>query len=190
MLPMMRPRRLLDNTTVTRYDDAKESESVYFVEGDSKFAYSRSAILNSGTLLISSSLTSSSDKEDPNVIHNNFETIMAILVSFDTKRTQAVLRPVQIVSGIPWSTISGLFRKANIGMGEGNSKNNEMQFLQYLTFGIMQKCNANPLLGAFMRSNSSKRRPHYTSRHEFERKFGSHIEKCRNRLEFARYIIS
>ncbi|KAL3532259.1 hypothetical protein ACH5RR_005780 [Cinchona calisaya] len=76
--------------------------------------------------LISSSSTSSSDKEDQNVVHNNFETIMELVESFGTKRTQAVIRPVQIVSSIPWSTISGLFRKANLRMEEGNSENNEI----------------------------------------------------------------
>ncbi|KAL3532254.1 hypothetical protein ACH5RR_005775 [Cinchona calisaya] len=98
--------------------------------------------------LISSSSTSSSDKEDPNVVHNNLETILELVESFGTKRTQAVIRPVQIISSIPWSTISGLFRKANLRMGEGNSENNEIAIPSVSHLWRYAKVQCKPFIGS------------------------------------------
>ncbi|KAL3532255.1 hypothetical protein ACH5RR_005776 [Cinchona calisaya] len=119
-------RRLLDNTIVTlRYNDARESDSFILLKEIRKslrisnnnghhinevlirkFVYSRSVNI-SGFMnsLISTSSTSSSDEEDPNVVHNNFKTIMELVEYFGTKRTQVVLRPVKMVSNVPWPTM-------------------------------------------------------------------------------------
>lgn len=74
----------------------------------------------------SSSDSSLSDKEEEdeeeeervkelNSIKKNVETMVELVESFGlgNKRAQSILKPVKVVSNIPWSTVSGLFRKGS-----------------------------------------------------------------------------
>ncbi|CAI9100929.1 OLC1v1038120C2 [Oldenlandia corymbosa var. corymbosa] len=62
-----------------------------------------------------SSSSSSDDDEDPDLVHNNINEILHMVESFATKRNGGgILKPVRVVSAIPWSSISGMFRKGNL----------------------------------------------------------------------------
>lgn len=63
------------------------------------------------------------DVDDPDVIHENVGAILDMVESMGNKRAQAILKPVKMVSDIPWSSISGMFRKGTLQHGEENSNN-------------------------------------------------------------------
>nr|XP_027083814.1 putative UPF0481 protein At3g02645 [Coffea arabica] len=99
--------------------------------------------------LTSSSSSSSTDGENPGVFrNNNLEAILELVETFGNKRTQDLLRPVKLVSSIPWSTISGLFRKGNVGTKEQNSEDDEIEIPSVSHLWRYAKVQCKPFIGS------------------------------------------
>lgn len=115
-----RPRHLLDlmyrllvNTSAQNYDISLQSpmrEVPIFVDIEQ-----------------SSSSTSSGGGEDQDkdseAVKNNVGAILDVVQStLGNKQTEAILKPVQVIANIPWSSISGIFRKGTLRNGDGKEK--------------------------------------------------------------------
>ncbi|XP_027182328.1 putative UPF0481 protein At3g02645 [Coffea eugenioides] len=96
----------------------------------------------------SSSSSSSTDSEDPDVIHNNLEALLDLVETIAPKPTQHFLRPVKVVSSIPWSTISGLYRKGDLGTGEQNSGHGEIAIPSVSHLWRYAKVQCKPFIGS------------------------------------------
>ncbi|KAL3535945.1 hypothetical protein ACH5RR_004406 [Cinchona calisaya] len=103
--------------------------------------------LNSPSSSITSS-SSSSKKEDPDIVHNNLDAILDLVESMGTKRTKDLLKPVMVVSSIPWSTISGIFRKSNLGIHEENSEDSEISIPSVSHLWRYAKVQCKPFIGS------------------------------------------
>ncbi|KAI5674444.1 hypothetical protein M9H77_14808 [Catharanthus roseus] len=86
---------------------------------------------------------------DSELFQENVGAILEMVGSMGDKRTQAVLKPVKIVSDIPWSSISGLFRKGTLHHGEENNLNDEIAIpsISYLWRYAEVKCRPAPAGG-------------------------------------------
>lgn len=72
---------------------------------------------------INRSASTIDDVDDQDVIHKNVGAILDMVESMGNKRAQAILKPVKMISDIPWSSISGIFRTGTLQHGEENNKN-------------------------------------------------------------------
>ena len=70
--------------------------------------------------------SSSTSSDDPEVSHQNVGAILEMVESMGNKRAKAILMPVKIVSDIPWSSISGLFRNGTLQHGDENNSDDEI----------------------------------------------------------------
>lgn len=83
-------------------------------------------LIRSSSSSSASSVSSLSDKEEEdeveqeriqelNSVKKNVETVLELVESFGlgNKRAQSILKPVKVASNIPWSSVSGLFRKGS-----------------------------------------------------------------------------
>lgn len=71
----------------------------------------------------SSSTSSGQEEKDSEAVRNNFGEILDVVQSsLGNKQTEAILKPFQVMANIPWSSISGIFRKGTLRNGDGEEK--------------------------------------------------------------------
>lgn len=104
----------------------------------------RNSLASSST----SSSPSSTAREDPDVVHSNLEAILDIVETFGNKHTQDILRPVKAFSSIPWSTLSGLFRKSNLRSGKPNPGDDEIAIPSVSHLWRYAKVQCKPFIGS------------------------------------------
>ncbi|CAI9100927.1 OLC1v1038118C1 [Oldenlandia corymbosa var. corymbosa] len=96
----------------------------------------------------SSSSSSTDQEEEPELVRNNLDAILDVVESMGTKRAQAIVTPVKFVSSIPWSSISGIFRKGNLKNGEENSTEDEIRIPSVSHLWRYAKVQGRPLIGS------------------------------------------
>nr|XP_027083820.1 putative UPF0481 protein At3g02645 [Coffea arabica] len=145
----------------------------------------------------SSSSSFSTDNEDPDVAHNNFETILDVVETIGPMHTQRFLSPVKFVSSIPWSTISGLYRKGNLGTGEQNSEHDEIEIPSVSHLWRYAKVQCKPFIGSiqeikFVEEEAALYLPvmnlNASSEVIMRNLVAYEAAMCKSTLKFARYV--
>ncbi|XP_027066539.1 putative UPF0481 protein At3g02645 [Coffea arabica] len=152
---------------------------------------------NSLTSSSSTSSSSSSDGEDPDVVHNNLEAILDVVETIGTKRAQDLLRPVKAVSSIPWSALSGLFRKGNLSTGERNQEDDEIAIPSVSHLWHYAGVQCKPFIGSineinFVEGEATLYLPvmnlNASSEVIMRNLVAYEAAMCKSTLEFARYV--
>nr|XP_027080801.1 putative UPF0481 protein At3g02645 [Coffea arabica] len=145
----------------------------------------------------SSSSSFSTDNEDPEVAHNNLETLLDLVETIGPKHTQRFLSPVKFVSSIPWSTISGLYRKGNLGTGEQNSEHDEIEIPSVSHLWRYAKVQCKPFIGSiqeikFVEEEAALYLPvmnlNVSSEVIMRNLVAYEAAMCKSTLKFARYV--
>nr|XP_027082572.1 putative UPF0481 protein At3g02645 [Coffea arabica] len=145
----------------------------------------------------SSSSSFSTDNEDPEVAHNNLETLLDLVETIGPKHTQRFLSPVKFVSSIPWSTISGLYRKGNLGTGEQNSEHDEIEIPSVSHLWRYAKVQCKPFIGSiqeikFVEEEAALYLPvmnlNASSEVIMRNLVAYEAAMCKSTLKFARYV--